>query len=119
MAKPADDFEHDPRYRSSLRETWISLAYWAVFTIGAVVIAWSLGHGIDGAEQPFTMGFPAWFFWSCLAWVGFLAFVAPYFIVKFGFTSMSLEPGADGLGSEHPDDAAAERNAAAETDEGA
>lgn len=97
-----EDFEHDPRYRVSLRETWLCLGYWALFTAIAMAIAWSLGAGIDGAEQDFVMGFPAWFFWSGIAFVGVASFVAPYLMVRFLFRDISLEPGDDGLAHSSP-----------------
>lgn len=60
-------------------------------------LAWTLGHRADGAEQPFVMGFPAWFFWSALAFVFVASFIVPYFMVRFGFKDMSLEPYDDGI----------------------
>jgi len=91
------NFEHDPRYRISLREMWISVAYWVCFTAISMTLAWSLGHRDDGAEQPFVLGFPAWFFWSTLGFVFIASFIVPYLMVRFSFNNMSLEPDEDGL----------------------
>lgn len=96
-SEESEDFEHDPRYRVSLRETWICIAYWAAFTGIAIAIAWGLGSGVDGAEQDFVMGFPAWFFYSGIAFVGVASFIAPYLMVRFLFRDISLEPEDDGL----------------------
>lgn len=97
MVTSKADFEHDPRYRISLREMWISVAYWVCFTTISMTLAWTLGNREDGAEQPFVLGFPAWFFWSALGFVFIASFIVPYFMVRFGFKNMSLEPKADGL----------------------
>lgn len=87
----APEFEEDPRYRIAQRESLLCLGYWVVFTAGAVAIAWLLGHR-DPSEIGFVMGFPDWFFWSALAYVGVMAAVVPFLLVKFGFTDMDLEP---------------------------
>lgn len=97
MTTTFTDFEHDPRYRVSLREMWISVGYWICFTSISMILAWTLGNRGDGAEQPFIMGFPAWFFWSALAFVFVASVIVPYFMVRFGFKDMSLEPDDDGL----------------------
>lgn len=85
------EFEEDPRYRIAGREALLCFGYWAVFTVGAVIIAWLLGHR-DPSQIGFIMGFPDWFFWSALAFVAVMAIPVPYLIVKLGFTDMDLEP---------------------------
>jgi len=87
----APDFEHDPRYQVAQREALLSVGYWVIYTAGTVIIAWTLGHR-DPTEVGFILGFPDWFFWSIIAFAGFMALVVPYLMVKFGFTDIDLEP---------------------------
>ncbi|MGI8947334.1 MAG: hypothetical protein ACR2FV_05020 [Ornithinimicrobium sp.] len=47
-----EDFEHDPRYAISLREAWICVAYWAVFTAIMVAIAWGIAGNRDPSDPP-------------------------------------------------------------------
>lgn len=88
---PAEDFEHDPRYAISLREAWICVAYWAVFTLTMVAIAWGIAGGRDPVETTYIMGFPEWFFYTGIVVVGIFCLV-PFFMVRFLFTDMDLEP---------------------------
>ncbi|GAA1190366.1 hypothetical protein GCM10009585_03900 [Brevibacterium paucivorans] len=93
-------FEEDPRYRVAGRESLLCVGYWTAFTVGAVVIAWALGHR-DATEIEFIMGFPDWFFWSAIVFTGFMSVIVPFLLVKFGFTDMDLEPEPrTGLGAE-------------------
>ena len=88
---PADDFEHDPRYAISLREAWICVAYWAAFTATMVGIAWGIAGNRAPAETTYIMGFPEWFFYTGIVVVGIFCLV-PFFMVKFLFTDIDLEP---------------------------
>lgn len=97
MKSSYNDFEHDPRYEISRREMWICVGYWAMFTAVSMTLAWTLGNHSDGSGQVFIMGFPAWLFWSGIAFIAFASMVVPYFMVRFLFTEMSLEPEDDGL----------------------
>jgi uncharacterized membrane protein YhdT len=85
-----DDFEEDPRYKVSVREAWIVVGYWLVFTVVVTAVAWLLGGNRTADEITFVLGFPAWFFWS-----GIVASVAlsivPLFLVRALFTDVSLE----------------------------
>lgn len=87
----ATNFEEDPRYRIAQRESLLCVGYWVVFTAGTVTIAWLMGYQ-DPSEINFIAGFPDWFFWSVIAFTGFMAIVVPYIMVKFGFTDIDLEP---------------------------
>lgn len=87
----ASNFEEDPRYRIAQRESLLCVGYWVVFTAGTVAIAWLMGYQ-DPSEINFIAGFPDWFFWSVIAFTGFMAIVVPYIMVKFGFTDIDLEP---------------------------
>lgn len=88
---PPQDFEEDPRYRIAGRESLVCIAYWFLFTAGAVVIAWLLGNR-DSSEIGFVLGFPDWFFWSALAYVGVFSLIVPFVMVKLFFKDMDLEP---------------------------
>jgi uncharacterized membrane protein YhdT len=89
-----DDFEEDPRYRVSVKEAWIVLVYWLVFTVVVTVVAWMLGGNRSVEEITFVLGFPAWFFWSGI--VATLALsVVPIFLVRSLFTDVPLAEDAD------------------------
>lgn len=92
-----DDFTEDPRYRISVRELVISLAYWIVTTGSTVGVAWWLGGGKSAEEMDFVLGFPAWFFWSAFGGTFFMCILA-YVVVRGFFTDVSLE--ADDEGTE-------------------
>ena len=49
-----DDFEEDPRYRVSVREARIVIAYWVVFTVVVTAIAWGLGGNRSADEITFV-----------------------------------------------------------------
>jgi uncharacterized membrane protein YhdT len=89
-----DDFEEDPRYRVSVKEAWIVLVYWLVFTVVVTAVAWVLGGNRPAEEITFVLGFPAWFFWS-----GIVASVAlsvvPVFLVRAMFTDVPLDEDPD------------------------
>lgn len=96
----ATDFEEDPRYRVANREALWGVSYWAAFTVVVSGIAWLLGGNRDADELDFVLGFPAWFFWSCLVATVVLSLV-PIIIVRRYFRDLPLT--ADG----EPDDGAA------------
>lgn len=84
-------FEEDPRYRTSLREAWISVAYWLLFTGAMITVAWGIGGNRAGEETRYILGFPDWFFWSGLVTAAVFSTVVPYFMVKLLFTEMPLD----------------------------
>ena len=86
-----EDFEHDPRYAISLREAWICVAYWAAFTVVMVVIAWGIAGNRDPEQTTYIIGFPEWFFYTGIVVVGIFCIV-PFFMIKFLFTDVDLEP---------------------------
>jgi uncharacterized membrane protein YhdT len=89
-----DDFEEDPRYRVSVKEAWIVLAYWLVFTVVVTAVAWVLGGNRSADEITFVLGFPAWFFWSGI--VASLALsIVPIFLVRSFFTDLPLAEDPD------------------------
>jgi uncharacterized membrane protein YhdT len=86
-----EDFEHDPRYAISVREAWICVAYWALFTVAMVVIAWGIAGNRDPGETTYIAGFPEWFFWTGIVVVAVFC-ILPYFMIRFLFTEVDLEP---------------------------
>ena len=94
---PPDDFEEDPRYALANREALWGVGYWLVFTVVITAVAWLLGGDVDPKEMDFVLGFPAWFFWSCLVAAAVLSLV-PIWIIRRHFTEVPLT--ADG----RPDD---------------
>lgn len=103
-----DDFEEDPRYRVSVREARIVIAYWVVFTVVLTAIAWGIGGNRSADEITFVLGMPAWFFWSAVV-AGFVLSLVPMFLVRSMFTEVPLdvdpEAPASADGSERPSDA--------------
>lgn len=95
LSRLPDDFEEDPRYRVSVREAWIVVAYWVAFTVVLTAVAWGLGGGRSADEITFVLGFPTWFFWSAIVAAVALSIV-PVFLVRGFFTEVSLavDPGA-------------------------
>lgn len=87
----ASSFEEDPRYRVSAREAWVSIAYWVLFTVAMIGVAWGLGGNRDPEQIGYILGFPAWFFWSALVTTAVFSTVVPYLIVKYLFTDIPLE----------------------------
>lgn len=90
------DFEEDPRYRVSVREARIVIAYWVLFTVVVTGIAWGLGGNRSADEITFVLGMPAWFFWSGVV-ASFVLALVPIFLVRSMFTDVPLGVGADAL----------------------
>ncbi len=89
-----DDFEEDPRYRVSVREARIVIAYWVVFTVVVTAIAWGLGGNRSAGEITFVLGMPAWFFWSGVV-ASFVLSLVPMFLVRSMFTEVPLGEDAE------------------------
>jgi uncharacterized membrane protein YhdT len=83
------DFEEDPRYRVSVREARIVIAYWVVFTVVVTAIAWGLGGNRSADEITFVLGMPAWFFWSGVV-ASFVLSLVPMFLVPSMFKEVPL-----------------------------
>lgn len=77
------------RYRIANRE--------ALMGIGLVIInfaiwygfAYGLGSG-DPEKYTYVLGFPAWFFYSCIAGTVFMIILI-YFVIKFFFKEVDFE----------------------------
>ncbi|MQA88226.1 MAG: DUF997 family protein [Streptosporangiales bacterium] len=94
-----EGWTEDPRYSVSNREFVITAAFFVVYTVVTIGVAWLLGGGKDADEIGIVWGFPAWFFWSTLV-LGAAFCVVPYFIVRYLFTDMSLEADPEELEDE-------------------
>jgi uncharacterized membrane protein YhdT len=92
--KPDSDFEHDPRYAVANREALLGGGFWLAFTVVISLIAWLIGAHKKASELTFVLGFPAWFFWSCLVATILLSLV-PAVLVSRYFTDMPLSADGD------------------------
>ncbi|GGJ93883.1 sodium:pantothenate symporter [Lentibacillus kapialis] len=83
------DFNEDWRFKAANREAIVGCV------LAAVNILWWFGFAYGLGSKPpeeytYVLGFPAWFFWSCI--VGYLVMVVLVFIVvKFVLKEMPLE----------------------------
>jgi uncharacterized membrane protein YhdT len=98
---PDVQFEEDPRYAVANREALWGLGYWLVFTVVISAVAWALGGNRSASDLSFVLGFPAWFFWSCLVAATVLA-VVPIVVIRRFFTDLPLT--ADGAPDERLQD---------------
>lgn len=83
-------FIEDPRYKVCEREAW----YGVVLGIVNLLIWAVAGYGLGSApveSYSYIMGFPSWFFISCIANSVF-AIVATVYIVKRKMRDMPLDP---------------------------
>lgn len=86
--------KQDPRYHQATREAIVGLG---IFVLNFL---WWFGFGYGLGSRPpesytYVMGFPAWFFWSCI--MGPVVFSALTWVaVKFFFKDIPL----DGKGGE-------------------
>ena len=79
----------DSRYRQANREALISLAMYGLFFAWWYVTAYGLGSG-DPGEYSYVMGFPAWFFYSCV--VGYVGIsILVWAVVRIFFSDVSIE----------------------------
>lgn len=70
------------------KETWIVLALYLLFFLWWYVSAYGLGGG-DPLEYEYILGFPAWFFYSCI--VGYLGIsVILWLTVRLFFKDISF-----------------------------
>lgn len=83
-------FVEDPRYRECEKEAW----YGVILGIVNLVIWAAAGYGLGSGpveNYSYILGFPAWFFVSCIA-NSILAIVATIYIVKRKMHVMPLDP---------------------------
>lgn len=85
----SSDFEEDPRYKIANREALIGVGIAIANFLWWFLFAYGLGSK-PVEEYTYILGFPAWFFYSCV--LGFIVFsVVVILAVKFFFTDVSLE----------------------------
>jgi len=77
------------RFKIAHREAWIGVLLAVINIIWWYGFAYTLGSK-PPEEYTYILGFPAWFFWSCI--VGFVVMVIlVYIVVKFVLVDVSLE----------------------------
>ncbi len=82
-------FKEDPRYKQCNKEALIMLGLGVANLIWW--FAWGYGLGLrDPAEYSYVMGFPLWFFMSCIVG-GILFVVLTIIIVNKYFVDMPLD----------------------------
>ncbi|WP_416150385.1 YhdT family protein [Salipaludibacillus sp. HK11] len=81
------------RFKIAHREAWIGVSLAVINILWWYGFAYTLGSK-PPEEYTYIFGFPAWFFWSCIA--GFAVMVMLVMIVvKFVLVDMSLEDEED------------------------
>ncbi|NLB82793.1 MAG: YhdT family protein [Synergistaceae bacterium] len=83
-------FVEDPRYRECAKEAWYGVILGIVNLVIWAVAGYGLGSG-PVENYSYIMGFPAWFFFSCIA-NSLLAIGATIYIVKRKMRVMPLDP---------------------------
>lgn len=83
-------FVEDPRYRECEKEAWYGVILGIVNLVIWAVAGYGLGSG-PVENYSYIMGFPAWFFFSCIA-NSLLAIAATIYIVKRKMRVMPLDP---------------------------
>ena len=79
----------DPRFKIAHREALIGIILVVINFAMWYGFAYGLGQG-DPTEYTYVFGFPAWFFYSCIAGTIFMV-VLIWVVMKFFFTEVSLE----------------------------
>lgn len=83
-------FIEDPRYKVCEKEAWYGILLGIVNLVIWAVTGYGLGSGpVDGYS--YIMGFPAWFFVSCIA-NSIFAIAATAYIVRKKMRDMPLDP---------------------------
>jgi uncharacterized membrane protein YhdT len=83
-------FVEDPRYKECEKEAWYGIILGIVSLVIWAVAGYGLGSG-PVEEYSYIMGFPAWFFISCIA-NSIFAVAATIYIVKKKMRDMPLDP---------------------------
>ncbi len=83
-------FVEDPRYRECEKEAWYGILLGLVNLVIWAVAGYGLGSG-PVEDYSYIMGFPAWFFYSCIA-NSLFAILATVYIVKKKMRDMPLGP---------------------------
>ncbi|MFD2638951.1 YhdT family protein [Piscibacillus salipiscarius] len=87
------DMRKDLRFRIAHREALIGVVLALINILWWYGFAYGLGSK-SPEEYTYILGFPAWFFWSCI--VGFLVMVVLVILtVKFLLTDVPLDDGEE------------------------
>jgi uncharacterized membrane protein YhdT len=88
------------RFAQANKEALLTLGLYLAYFVWWYGFAYGLGGG-DPAGYSYVLGFPAWFFYSCIA--GFpLLTLALWLLVRLCFRDLPLDACADGDASAHP-----------------
>ncbi|OCS85452.1 YhdT family protein [Caryophanon tenue] len=79
----------DPRFKIAHREALIGIVLVVINFAMWYGFAYGLGQG-DPTDYTYVFGFPAWFFYSCIAGTIFMVALI-WMVMKFFFTEVSLE----------------------------
>lgn len=79
------------RYRIANREAWIGVALVIINFAIWYGFAYGLGSG-DPEKYTYVFGFPAWFFYSCIAGTAFMILLI-FIVIKFFFKDVDFEEG--------------------------
>ncbi|HHV79141.1 MAG TPA: YhdT family protein [Firmicutes bacterium] len=81
--------DNDPRYAQSTKEALIGLTIFVLNFVWWFGFGYGMGSG-SPANYTYVLGFPSWFFWSCI--MGFVVFsVVVWLAVKYFFKEMPLD----------------------------
>lgn len=86
-------FTEDPRFKIAKREAVIGV----VLAVANFVWWYAFAYGLGSKpveEYQYILGFPAWFFYSCI--LGFVVFaLLVYVVVRLWFQEVPLDEGSD------------------------
>ena len=77
------------RFAQANKEALITLGLYAVYFVWWYACAYGLGSG-DPADYTYVLGFPAWFFYSCIAGYPLLT-LALWLVIRCFFRDMPLD----------------------------
>lgn len=80
--------KHEEIKKSSNRETIIILGLYLLFFLWWYVTAY--GFGDDPSEYKYILGFPEWFFYSCIAGYAGISVIL-WIVVSFFFKEIDLD----------------------------
>jgi len=75
-------------FRQADREALLTLSLYAIYFLWWYIFAYGLGGG-DPADYTYILGFPAWFFMSCIAGYPVITFLV-WLAVRFLFKDIPL-----------------------------
>jgi len=90
LKKNEQGFVEDPRYKECEKEAWYGIVLGVINLVIWAVAGYGLGSG-PVEEYSYIMGFPTWFFVSCIANSAF-AVAATVYIVTKKMRDMPLDP---------------------------